>query len=145
MGKQQSYLVKTGGNPIPLYLTTVPKTAFGRKRPPPFKAFALWRSLARASRSCYISIFSVVVWLTTMWPVPLLFERRPPCFGVSLAASYMALVTTGAHKKSIKMRPEITIRLKGVTGLMSPYLGKYDRGVEAQQAQGRAVEKEDGF
>lgn len=71
-----------------------------------------------------------------MWPVPLLFDSRPPCFGVSLAASYIALVTTGAQKKSVRMRPVITIRLRGVGGDMSPYLRKLFSAVWAPAESG---------
>lgn len=70
-----------------------------------------------------------------MWPVPQLFESRPKCFGVSLAASYIAFVTTGAQKKSVRIRPVITTRLKGVDGVMSPYLGER-YSTEARRAEG---------
>lgn len=45
----------------------------------------------------------------------------------------MALVTTGAQKKSVRMRPVMIIRLRGVAGLMSPYLGKQHSIFEARK------------
>lgn len=72
-----------------------------------------------------------------MWPVPQLLESQPPCLGVSFVILTSALVTTGTQKKSVRMRPVITTRLRAVDGLMSPYLmGRNVCGMETARKVG---------
>ena len=59
---------------------------------------------------------------TTICPVPKLLLSRPPCLGVSRVRLISALVTSGAQKKSDRISAVINSRLRGVEGLMSPYL-----------------------